>query len=216
MTPQRTGDIRTGDMSTLEFYDSHAHEIAPRYEETDFSALTDRIRDDIPPGSHILEVGSGSGRDGAAFLSKGFRFTAVDGSRAMIREAEERHPELRGRITHHVLPAPLPFADGSFDAAVSFAVLMHLAQSDAAECVADIARVIRSRGFFAYSVNTRRDGLDGAGRDAAGRFFTTLPAAQWESLHQAACFETIWRRETDDIVNRDGIRWVTFLARKTS
>ncbi len=203
-------------MSTLEFYDSHAHEIAPRYEEIDFSAVTDRVRNDIPPGSHILEVGSGCGRDSAAFVSAGYRVTAVDGSRTMIREAEKRHPELRGLITHHVLPAPLPFARESFDAAVSFAVIMHLAWNDVAVCITDIARVIRAGGFFAYSVNTRREGLDEGGRDSVGRMFTALPAAEWERLHLAAGFETVWRSETDDIVNRDGIRWVTFLARKTS
>lgn len=216
MRPRRAGDIRTGDRATLEFYDSHAHEIAPRYEEIDFSTITDRIRADISPGSHILEVGSGCGRDSAAFVSAGYRVTAVDGSRAMIREAEKRHPELRGLISHHVLPAPLPFADESFDAAMSFAVLMHLTPSDAADCLADIARVIRTHGVFAYSVNTQRDGLDTAGRDAGGRVFTALPATEWERLHQAAGFETVWRRETDDIVNRDGIRWVTYLARKTT
>lgn len=203
-------------MSTLEFYDSHAHEIAARYEEIEFSAVIDLVRNDLPPDSHILEIGCGSGRDGAAFAAVGYRVTAIDGSRAMIGEAEKRHPELRGRISHHVLPAPLPFADETFDAAMSFAVLMHLTPSDAAECFGEIARVLRPGSVFAYSVNTKRGGLDAGGRDAVGRLFTALPAAEWERLHLTAGFETIRRRETDDIVNRDGIRWVTFLACKAT
>ena len=38
---------------------------------------------------------------------------------------------------------------------------------------------------------------------------------EWEQLHVAAGFHTETAEETEDIVGRPGIRWVTFIARRT-
>src|SRR5690625_4996592 len=44
----------------------------------------------LPPASHILDMGCGSGRDAVAFLQKGYDITALDGSAALCRIAKEQ------------------------------------------------------------------------------------------------------------------------------
>ena len=201
--------------NTIHFYDENAPDLAATYESVDFSRLDSAFAQVLEPGCRVLELGCGSGRDAAALSGRGFDVTAVDGSDAMIREAGRLHPELRGRLTHLRLPDTLPFETDSFHGAYSWAMIMHLPEDELPKLFAEIARVVAAGGVFGYSVNTERGGLDTGGNDARGRHFTCLTAAEWEQHHRRVGFETIYNEETDDIVGRPGIRWVTFFARKS-
>ena len=200
--------------STLAFYEDNAAEITRKYEEVDFDGPVERFARSLPPGAKILEIGSGSGRDAALMLKLGLSVTGLDGSERMIREAIRLHPELADKLIHCILPSPLPFVDHRFDAAMSWAVLMHLPSSDLSSVFKEIARVIVPGGLFVYSVNSRRSGLDVENRDNRGRRFTCMQPAGWEELHKAAGFETVETVESDDITGRPGIRWVTVWARR--
>jgi SAM-dependent methyltransferase len=197
---------------TLEFYDRKADEMSAMYERVDFSRVVDRLAAAIPPRCRVLELGCGSGRDAALLLALGFDVHAVDGSVGMRDRALALHPELNGRLTRAELPGVLPFGAASFDAAMSWAVIMHLSGDSLPAVFAEVARVVRPGGVFAYSVNTERAGLDADSADVGGRLFTCLPIAGWERLHAAAGFSTNWSQETDDITGRPGIRWATFLT----
>ncbi|TVQ24907.1 MAG: class I SAM-dependent methyltransferase [Spirochaetaceae bacterium] len=197
---------------TLEFYDGKADEMSSMYERVGDTGSLDRFVAAIPPGCRVLDVGCGSGRDAARLLALGFDVHAVDGSVGMRERALALHPELRGRISHVELPAVLPFDPASFDAAMAWAVIMHLNRDRLPAVFAEVARVVRPGGVFAYSVNTERSGRDADDRDVAGRRFTCLPSEAWERLHAAAGFRTEWAEQTDDITGRPGIRWVTFLT----
>jgi SAM-dependent methyltransferase len=199
--------------STLEYYDRHAERIAAHYEEVDFSATLEPVIAALPAGARVLELGCGSGRDAAALLARGFDVTATDGSAEILAEAARHHPELSHRLIHHALPGELPFEAGSFEAVLSMAVLMHLEAAELKSAYSAVHRVLRPGGLFAYSVNTERAGLDARGRDERGRHFTCLSPAEWERLHEAAGFQTEWKKESDDVTGRAGIRWVTFLCR---
>ena len=198
---------------TLDYYNRDAGRIAANYEAVDFSAVIERVGDSIEPGSRVLEIGCGSGRDAAVLLSKGFDVTALDGSREMLRQALRLHPELEGRDVCHALPDELPFADREFGAVLAMAVLMHVPQSELPTVFASIARVLAPGGTFAYSVNTERPGLDEHRKDPRGRHFTCLTAGGWEDLHLNAGFRTEYSQEDDDITRRTGVRWVTFICR---
>ena len=200
--------------STLRFYDTDAQTTAATYEHVPFEAMLSAIAPHLPDSGRLLEVGAGSGRDAAYWLAQGYDVTAIDGSAGMMAEALRRHPELHGRMIPHVLPHRLPFVDACFDVVTSMAVIMHLSHEDLWSVFADLSRVLAPDGVLAYSVNTERSGLDANGNDRRGRHFTCLSADAWEVLHAAAGLQTTFRQENDDITAREGIRWVTFAARK--
>lgn len=200
---------------TLRFYDTHAEQATASYERVDFSPIVDRFAAALPPGARVLDLGCGSGRDAARLAAAGYDVTVADGSEAMLASATTLHPELTGRTAHVVLPAPLPFPAAAFGGVMSWAVIMHVHETDVPAVFAELARIVAPGGVLGYSVNTERSGLDAAGDDERGRHFTCFPARSWEKLHEGAGFTTFFAEETDDIVGRAGIRWATFFARRS-
>jgi len=202
--------------STIAFYELNAAEISRHYETVDFGRF---VRDAVAaaglkPGARILDIGCGSGRDAALLLSLGCDVSGIDGSEGMIGEAERIHPELAGKLFRVVLPGRFPFPDHAFDAAFSWATLMHLEIADIGRVFGEINRILKPGGAFAYSVSTARPGLDARGEDERGRHFTSMPSHEWERLHTAAGFVTNRVEESDDISGRPGFHWIAFTALK--
>jgi SAM-dependent methyltransferase len=200
--------------STISFYEEESSRVTATYEAVDFRKVIDRVLAQAPDGGKLLDVGCGSGRDGAYLLSRGFEVTGTDASKAMIAEAVGRHPELAGRLLDHRLPEPLPFADGRFDVVLAMAVLMHLTEEDSGRTLKEMGRVTRTGGIVAYSVNTRRPGLDAQGLDSNGRHFICLEPERWATLGSGAGLSTVDSWSSEDLNDRPGIRWVTFVCRR--
>lgn len=199
---------------TLDFYNLNADRMTAAYETVSFSRLVMRFAEGLAPGTRVLDLGCGSGRDAAMLLAAGLDVTATDGSSEMLYHALRLHPELQGRAYHVLLPGTLPFADRSFQGVACWAVIMHLQRYELPLVFSEIARVLDSGGVLAYSVNTQRNGLDDSGTDEAGRHFTCMRPDEWEALHREAGLLTEHVEETDDIAHREGIRWATFFARR--
>jgi len=91
----------------------------------------------------LVDVGCGTGSYAAALADLGWTVTGVDVSEDMLRRAQEKGVEtVRADATE------LPFADDSFDAAVS--VFTHTDVDDFAGVVREVARVVRPGGAFVY------------------------------------------------------------------
>ena len=200
--------------STLSFYEANAAEAVADYEAVDFSSVLQPVLEHLSAGARVLEIGCGSGRDAAALLARGCDVTATDASDAMLTQAAARHPELQDRLLRYAVPGPLPFASHSFDAVIAMALIMHLAFEDIGKAFGEIVRVLKPHGIFAYSVNTERVGLDERGYDDRGRYFTCLSTADWEQLHTEAGFETVSLSKERDLIERTGVSWVSFIARR--
>jgi putative AdoMet-dependent methyltransferase len=104
----------------------------------------------LPGGSHILEIGTGSGHFARAAAKAGHRVTALDVSAAMLQYAADRakSEKLTGitftRAGFLTLEAP----PESFDAAVSMAVLHHLPDLWKAVGLQNIRRALKPGGLF--------------------------------------------------------------------
>ena len=91
----------------------------------------------------LIDVGCGTGSYAIGLGARGWEVTGVDASADMLRRAEQK-----GVRTVCADAAALPFADASFDAAVS--VFIHTDVDDFSTVAREIARVLRPGARFAY------------------------------------------------------------------
>jgi SAM-dependent methyltransferase len=129
-------------------YDAVAHEyddVFPRHvAEHYITKRTNLVRELLPFGGMVLDVGCGTGQLGAAIASEGFDVFGADLSASMVARARDR-----GLIgTYSAVTTALPFADDSFDLAITVATLHHLETPERVRVtVQEMGRVVRRGGF---------------------------------------------------------------------
>ncbi len=119
----------------------------------------------LESASHVLEVGFGSGVDvrRVARLAPRARVAGVDRSREMLRQARRRNSAevATGRIDLRLSPADaLPFADASFDRAISINSVQFWANRQ--RCLRELHRVLRPGGLAVIAVQPRNKGATAA------------------------------------------------------
>src|SRR5207248_5411581 len=130
-------------------YTAVAHEyddVFPRHvAEHYLNKRTSLIKELLPLGGMVLDVGCGTGQLGAAIASEGFDVFGVDLSASMVARARDR-----GLIgTYSAVTTALPFADDSFDLAITVATLHHLETPERVRVrVQEMGRVVRRGGFI--------------------------------------------------------------------
>ncbi len=79
-------------MTPILHYEQHASQLATQYESLAFEDLHAELIDLLPaPGTTILDVGAGSGRDAAWLASRGYHVVAVEPSNAMRAQGRTLH-----------------------------------------------------------------------------------------------------------------------------
>ena len=100
----------------------------------------------VRAGMRVLDVGTGPGDAAAAAAARGAHATGIDIAAAMVEIASRRHPDA---VFVQGLATDLPFADGSFDAAVGNVVILHVGEPERA--AQELARVLVPGGRVALS-----------------------------------------------------------------
>ena len=96
----------------------------------------------------VLDIGCGDGQISRLAAERGASVVGVDPTWNQIRVAADRGG---GAAFARSGAAELPFADGSFDAAVACLVFEHIDDVDGA--IAEVARVVRPGGRFSFFLN---------------------------------------------------------------
>jgi SAM-dependent methyltransferase len=116
-------------MTTILHYEQNAGRLADQYESRAFEEVHASLLDLLPaPGSIILDIGAGSGRDAAWFAARGDDVVAVEPSDAMRTHARALHPSPRIHWLSDSLPelAQVRRLGLTFDFILLSAVWMHL------------------------------------------------------------------------------------------
>ena len=193
--------------NTLDYYNRNASEYAKSTVSADMSSLRDEFLCLIPPHSHILDCGCGSGRDTLAFLRKGYSVTPIDGSEEMCRCTTE----LTGIKAERLLFDQISFQD-RFGGIWACASLLHAERSQLPGILKKLHRAAKQdcvlyMSFKFGSFTGQRDD---------GRFFTNMterdipgllsPESGWEYIKHSVSAD----RRTDG----SGVQWLNIFARK--
>jgi SAM-dependent methyltransferase len=129
-------------------YTAVAHEyddVFPRHvAEHYIHKRTGLVKQLLPLGGLVLDVGCGTGQLGAAIAAEGFDVFGVDLSASMVSKARQR-----GLVgTYAGVTTALPFAAEAFDLALTVATLHHLETPErVAVTVSEMGRVVKRGGF---------------------------------------------------------------------
>ena len=107
-------------------------------------------RDELAGRKRVLDVGCGEGQIARMAIAECGSELAigVDPTRSQVVEAQLREG---GALYTRSFAAPLPFADGSFDAVVACLVFEHI--DDAQAAIDEVARVLAPGGRFCFFLN---------------------------------------------------------------
>jgi cyclopropane fatty-acyl-phospholipid synthase-like methyltransferase len=113
---------------------------------TKYQAWLGQLREAIPAGGTVLDLGCGSGLPVALNLTEaGFDVTGVDISDVQISRARELVPQatfIRADVT------AVEFSPESFDAVVSFYALIHIPVQEQLQLLTKVAAWLRPSGSF--------------------------------------------------------------------
>ena len=191
--------------TTLSWYRENAIQYA---EETRNSLVLDALWEFLSrmkEGGTILDYGSGSGRDSAYFLDKGFSVDSLDGSAEMKAQAER----LFGIKVKLASFLSLEEKD-KYDGIWAQASILHLEEHDLKTALTLIERALKRDGVF-YSSFRKGEG-DGYEN---GRWYTNMTERRFLYLLPASLYvEKIW--ESQDV--RPGVSrtWLSIICRKKS
>lgn len=162
----------------------------------------------LEPGSAILELGCGTGRDAAHMQSRGFAVDATDGTQAMVAKANERF-----NLGARLMRFDQLDVEGAYDAVWAHACLLHVARTGIPSALAAIHRALRPGGWHYASYKLG----GGEGRCPLGRLHN-FPDPEWiEARYAEAGFAIvdtmIYRGQGADGTVRD---WIAITARKLS
>ena len=191
--------------TTLSWYRDNAIQYA---EETRNSLVLDALWEFLSrmkEGGTILDYGSGSGRDSAYFLDKGFSVDSLDGSAEMKAQAER----LFGIKVKLASFLSLEEKD-KYDGIWAQASILHLEEHDLRAALTLIERALKRDGVFYSSFRKgEEDGYEN------GRWYTNMTERRFLSFLPAKLYvEKIW--ESQDV--RPGVSrtWLSIICRKKS
>lgn len=161
---------------TLEYYERNAKDYFIATRGTDLSALYERFARGLPRGAHILDAGSGSGRDTLAFLQRGYAVSAFDSSPALA-ELSTRMTGVRTRV----LRFQELNEEEEYDGVWACASLLHVPEAELPDAITRLIRALKPGGVLYMSFKL------GASERVTedGRFFTDMTKSRLRRVLQA-------------------------------
>ena len=191
--------------TTLSWYRDNAIQYAEETRNSLVLAALWEFLSRIKEGGTILDYGSGSGRDSAYFINKGFSVDSLDGSAEMKAQAE-RLFGIKVKLSSFLSLEEIEKYDGIW----AQASILHLEEHDLRVALTLIERSLKRDGVFYSSFRKgEEDGYEN------GRWYTNMTERRFLSFLPASLYvEKIW--ESQDV--RPGVSrtWLSIICRKKS
>lgn len=169
---------------------------------------------DLPPRPKVLDLGCGMGRHLAYLTEMGFAAYGIDLSEVAISHATdwlvrlgvEQPPVVSGSVDR------LPWPDGTFEAAVSHAVLDSMPFGVAVDAVSELRRVTRRGGWIYVDLIAAPDRTAGeevvTGPHETGTIQSYFDLPKLERLLAPFMIEECYLATTDAVIGeRSSARW---------
>jgi len=184
---------------TIEYYDENADMLFERYNSAQMAESYALFTAYLKPGSSIVDLGCGSGRDMKYFSSLGYSVSGVDASSSLAALARE-YSGCDVECTDFLSWNP----ECQYDAFWANASLLHLDERELLEFFRTKLRFLRPGGIFYCSL---KKGIE-TGVDEDGRFFQNYTDGLLRKiLKEARELEVLEKREAKDGLGRE-IVWI--------
>jgi SAM-dependent methyltransferase/SOS-response transcriptional repressor LexA len=199
------------DLRTVQFYAGHAAELARRYVAAG-SAPARHFPVAFTPGSLVLDIGCGSGRDLNALLEVGYDANGIDACDDMLQQARGLYPAMANRLSIDTLPNLASVPDAAYDGVLCWAVLMHLPEEFLFDALFNLRRILKPGGRLLISTPLIGPTVDSCSlRDPDGRLFNGVTPENFHFLLEKVGFHRINRWDEEDSLGRTDRRWATQL-----
>ncbi|MBH1942444.1 class I SAM-dependent methyltransferase [Mobilitalea sibirica] len=192
-------------MDSIEYYNKNAGDFYEGTVNLDMQESWDRFCGLLPEGGSILDLGCGSGRDSAYFISQGFDVTAMDASEEMCSLASIH-------IGQDVLQLTFSEMDFEevFDGVWACASLLHVPSSDMEDILGKVTKSLKPNGIIYMSF--RYGDFEGI---LENRYFTYYRSkAIKELISKFDQLELIEIKKSEDVREDRDILWISALIRK--
>ncbi len=191
-------------MTEFTHYEQNAKELVTQYESLSFENVHAGLIDLLPaPGTTILDVGAGSGRDAAWLARRGYDVVAVEPSDAMRTQARALH----GAHNIHWLSDSLPDLAQvrrlglTFDLILLSAVWMHVPPAARARALRKLATMLAPSGRIAISLRL--------GEPDSARAMYTVSLHELSAHAQQFGLRLLRATDSADRLGRPGVAWIS-------
>jgi len=181
----------------IAFFDAHAAEdsydvFTPESSARIVAACVRLLK--LPRGTHVADLGCGSGVFSDLLQRSGFKCTGLDISPKLIALGRSKYPAvefIEGDVER------LPFADASLDGVVLSGLVHHF--PDPSRCAAEVFRVLRRKGRFVAFDPNRMNPFMWLYRDRSSPFYSSVGVTENERPVLAKQIAAAFRRSGFDV-----------------
>ena len=190
---------------TEQYYHDNSQEFFDSTINADTTPLYDHFLKHVPEKGYILDLGCGSGRDTKAFLNRGYKVDAIDGSKELCALASE----FTG-IEVKCMDFSEIDANEKYDAIWACASLLHVEQDKLPGLIEKLRGAVKASGVFYMSF--KFGDFEGE-RD--GRFFMDMTAEKFhEILENVVGWTLVDEWDSEDVRRGKNVKWYNAILQK--
>lgn len=189
-------------VSGTEGYAAEAENLVERYENIPFADVHRSVLHLIPAAPcRVLDIGSGTGRDAAAFAAMEHRVVAVEPTAEMRLRAIALHRSPQIEWLDDSLPdlAEVIRRGEQFDVVMLTAVWMHLDELQRRRAMPRVASLLRAGGVMCMTLRH--------GPVPSGRRMFAVSGDETTGLGQAAGLRLLFKEERSPSLRQPGVSW---------
>ena len=193
---------------TLKYYEKNASGFSESTAKVDFTEVQEKFLALIPGDGMVLDFGCGAGRDTKAFLERGYRVEAVDGSEKLCKIASE----FTGIDVKQMLFEELNEVE-KYDGIWACASILHLSKSELKTVMSKMIRAVKQGGYIYTSFKYGE--FEG---DRNGRYFKDFTEETFQQFMQN--FNEVSIKETwisvDVRPGRGDEKWLNVILQRSA